>query len=443
MKTLLAPDDARQIVLEHCAPLAPTFQPHGEVLGLTLAQNIVAGTDLPPFDNSSMDGFALISGDTAGASVSTPKTLRTLGTIAAGSPIEHTIEYSIAAGTCAKIMTGAPIPPGADAVVMREETRENDAQVEILQSAQIGQNIRRRGSDVRVGETVIPKGTKIRAAQWAMLASLGMSRVEVFPRPRVGIVTTGNEIVGVGDELKSGQIRDSNSWALRALAAECGAVVVSHQKIGDDAEVLQQTLLAMFQTCDIVVTSGGVSAGDFDYVRDVVPQIADAHFWKVAMKPGKPVLFATRNENSRRIPVFGLPGNPVSVMVAWEQFVRPALLRMQGRTSWKRLELHVRVLDGFRSSAGRTEFARALVAPGEVAPGEVAPGEVAPSEVAPSEVAPSEVAQGENGWTARVSNEQGSGRLSTMTNANALLVVPAETVGVRVGDILTAQMLEM
>ena len=431
MKPLISPDEARHIVLSHSAPLTSVVLPHAEVLGFTLAQDIAANDDLPPFDNSSMDGYALLADDTRGASPDVPKTLAVVGTVAAGSAIE----YSIAAGHCAKIMTGAPIPSGADAVLMREETNEEDVEssgkVQVLAQAKQGENIRRRGSDVRQGEVVIPRGTLIRAAQWGMLASLGYAQVEVFPRPRVGLVTTGDELVGVEAELQNGQIRDSNSWTLRALAQSCGAQV-EHRKVGDDAQKLREALLSMFETCDVVVTSGGVSAGDFDPVRDVLPTIADLHFWKIAMKPGKPVMFATRHEiaeaeaesaeaeaesaeaeGARKIPIFGLPGNPVSVMVAFEQFVRPALLQMQGRSDWKRTKLRVRVLDSFRSSEGRTEFARAVVR------------------------------QDESGeWTAQVQSDQGSGRLSTMINANALLIVSAKATQVNAGDVLTAELIE-
>ncbi len=412
MKLLLSPDEARHIVLSHSAPLNPISKNHADVLGLTLAQDVVARDDLPPFDNSSMDGYALRADDTRAASTTNPLSLEVLGTVAAGSAIE----YSITSGKCVKIMTGAPVPATADAVVMREETVEDGVAakgiVQILEEAQRGQNIRRRGSDVRSGETVIPRGTLIGAAQWGMLASLGYAQVEVFPRPRLGIITTGDEIVGTEDVLSAGQIRDSNSWTLRALAQECGAIVVEHCKVGDDAQILREKLLAMFQLCDIVVTSGGVSAGDFDVVRDVLPEVADVHFWKIAMKPGKPVMFATRDENQRTLPVFGLPGNPVSVMVAWEQFVRPCVLKLQGRTNFERLQLAVRVLDSFRSSPDRVEFARAWVE------------------------------RDTNGdWTARMQGEQGSGRLSTMTNANALLVVPAEIMQVQAGDILQAQII--
>lgn len=411
MKALISPDEARQIVLQQTPTLSPITKNHDAVPGSVLACSIVAQDDLPPFDNSSMDGYALLSDDTRDASPLNPIALNVLGIVAAGSEIE----YSITPKSCVKIMTGAPLPATANAVVMREETDESEVEtdriVRVLAEAKNGQNIRRRGSDVQSGETVIPRGTKIGAAQWAMLASLGCAQVEVFPRPRVGIITTGDEIVGISPELKNGQIRDSNSFALRALAEECGAVVVDSRKIGDNAESLKDAFSEVLQTCDLVVTSGGVSAGDFDVVRDVLPQIADVHFWKIAMKPGKPVMFATKNVENKVIPIFGLPGNPVSVMVAFEQFVRPALCQMQGR-SGKRLELSVRVLDAFGSPSGRVEFARALVA------------------------------KGENGeWTARIASDQGSGRLSTMTNANALLMVPAEVVDVKIGDILMAQML--
>ncbi|HVF85379.1 MAG TPA: gephyrin-like molybdotransferase Glp [Abditibacteriaceae bacterium] len=417
MKPLISPDEARHIVLTHSMPLSPVVLPHSDVLGFTLSQDVVANDDLPPFDNSSMDGYALQSTDTRNASPTSPETLQVVGTVAAGSAIE----YSIEAGHCAKIMTGAPIPPGADAVLMREETNEEDVahncQVQILAPVKQGENIRRRGSDVHRGEVVIPRGTLVRAAQWGMLASLGYAQVEVFPHPRVGLLTTGDELVGVDATLQAGQIRDSNSWTLRALAQSCGARI-EHRKVGDDAQELREAFLSMFETCDVVVSSGGVSAGDFDPVRDVVPTIADLHFWKIAMKPGKPVMFAMRREGAqaegaRKIPVFGLPGNPVSVMVAFEQFVRPCLLQMQGRSNWKRTLLRVRVLDGFRSADGRTEFARAVVR------------------------------QDDSGeWTARVQSDQGSGRLSTMTNANGLLIVPAATTQVNAGDILTAEIIE-
>jgi molybdopterin molybdotransferase len=306
-------------------------------------------------------------------------------------------------------MTGAPLPAGADCVVMREDTIENNEAVRVLERAKTGANIRRRGSDVKKGERVFVAGTRVRAAQWAMLASLGCAQVEVFRRPRVGILTTGNELKRVDEKIKDGEIRDSNSFALRALVEECGARVEVQKTVSDSVSEVETVLHEMFATCNAIVSSGGVSMGDYDVIRDVLPQIAQLHFWKIAVKPGKPVMFATREDNARTIPIWGLPGNPVSVMVSFEQFVRPALLRIGGQNDTQRLAVQVRVLDAFSSPSGKVEYVRALV-------------------------------KNENGdWTARINGDQGSGRLSTMTNANALLIVPEDVVKVEVGDKLIAE----
>jgi molybdopterin molybdotransferase len=333
--------------------------------------------------------------------------------IAAGVPATQIV----GTGCCTKIMTGAMLPAGADAVVMREETRqEHDGEVLILARAQREQNIRRAGSDVARGETVLRAGTVVRAAEWGMLASLNQAQVEVGGEPRVGIITTGDELVAVGAQLQPGQIRDSNSFTLSGLLATCGATLALRRTVGDDPSTLQAALRASAATCDAIITSGGVSAGDFDPVRDVLPTLAQVHFWKIAMKPGKPVMFATLNrDDGRAVPVFGLPGNPVSVMVAFEQFVRPALLQMQGRRALKRVNVRAWVDTAFKSPLGKVEFVRAHVVPD---------------------------GSGEdgNGWRAYVAGEQGSGRLSTMTQANALLIVPAAVSQVEAGTRLTAQM---
>mgnify|MGYP002779646257 CR=1 FL=1 len=403
---MISPHDARRCVLENVAPLATETITHSEVLGRTLAQDIVAPLDLPPFDNSAMDGYAVRADDLQNASETHPIRLRVLETTAAGDfP-----EYSIESGTCARIMTGAPVPRGSDAVIMREETREDENSVEILATAKRGQNIRRAGSDVSRGEIVLHRGDLVRAAEWGMLASLGCAQIEVGRRPRVGIVVTGDELVAVDAPLAPGQIRDSNSFTLRALVEECGARVEEIRHARDDVHTLEAALNDLSQTCDAIVTSGGVSMGDFDPVRDVLLQKARVHFWKIAMKPGKPVLFAHWQQGEYSIPVWGLPGNPVSVMVSFEQFVRPALLQMQGRKFLNRPQLQARLQSDLRSPGGKVEFARALVVPHE------------------------------NGWRAILPGDQSSGRLSTMTRANALVVIPADVTFVAAGDCVTAQM---
>lgn len=405
---MVTPGEALEIVLHQITELSVETLPHQQTLGRTLAHSITSDLDLPPFANSSMDGYALTSADIQDASSENPIKLRITETIAAGMmPTQR-----VTSGTCAKIMTGAAIPDGADAVIMREETREAEvAEVYVLAAAAPQQNIRPAGSDVVRGETVTAAGTVIRPAEWGLLASLNQTEVAVRRQPRVAIITTGEELIELGQELREGQIRDSNSFTLHGLALSCGAFVTPICRVGDDGATLEQTLLDKLQTCDAIVTSGGVSMGDFDPVRDVLQKIAVVHFWKIAMKPGKPVMFATMtNGTGRAIPIFGLPGNPVSVMVAFEQFVRPALLKMQGRTALQRVMVEATLDAPLRSPQGKVEFARAYVTPHWT------------------------------GWRARLAGEQGSGRLSTMTRANALLVVAADVTSVEAGQKLPAQM---
>jgi molybdopterin molybdotransferase len=404
MKTMVTPNQAVALILERALPLTTEPVPHELALGRTLAGDVIAPLDLPPFDNSAMDGYAVVAADLTMAHSEAPVALTCLETVGAGD----VPQMGVSRGNCVKIMTGAPLPPGANAVVMREETRQQGSKVEFLEAATPGQNIRRAGSDVAQGETILSAGTKIGAAQWAMLASLGLAQVEVVRQPRVGIIATGAELVAVHQPLLPGQIRDSNSYALRALVESCNAEVVSVRHVGDGLAEFEQVLREVAEVSDAVITSGGVSAGDFDPVRDVLRDQADVFFWKIAMKPGKPVMFASFEGTL----VFGLPGNPASVMVAFEEFARPALLNMSGRQALKRVEVPVRMKSGFTSPSGRIEYVRAVIEP-------------------------------RNGqWLAATDADQGSGRLSTFTRANALVVVPAETTKVEAGEILMARLIE-
>lgn len=417
MRQMITPEQARQIVLEETCTLTTQTIVHSEALGRVLAQDIVSDLELPPFDNSAMDGYAVVAEEVQNANATRPASLRLLETIGAGGVGTQRVER----GNCIKIMTGAPVPEGADAVVMREETQEENDIVHFFAPARPRQNIRPRGDDVKIGEKVLESGTLIGPAQWAMLASLGRAQVEVFRAPRVGIIATGEELVDVDATLLPGQIRDSNSFALEGLCREAGATV-ERIRIGDDVQTARETIEAFAKQFDCVITSGGVSAGDFDPIRDALLQLQEAgtaqiHFWKIAMKPGKPVMFASlenseglsNSKNPPPTPLFGLPGNPVSVMVAFEQFVRPALLKMQGRSAQRRT-VNAAVQAPFKSPGGKVEFVRV------------------------------QVSQSGDSWQADVTGDQGSGRLSTMTRANALLVVPAEVTQVAAGQILPAQL---
>jgi molybdopterin molybdotransferase len=412
---MIAPIEAQRIILDNTAILGTETIAHADALGRVLAADVVSEIELPPFANSAMDGYAVIAEDTRDAALEQPSTLRLLETIAAGEVGSQIVER----GACTKIMTGGKIPTGADAVVMREETREENGVAHIFAEARPNQNIRPAGDDVKRGERVLERGAIIRPAEWAMLASLGEARVKVFRQPRVGLIATGKELVDVNAKLEDGQIRDSNSFALEGLCLQAGAIV-ERVRVGDEPEEVRAALREYSARCDCIVTSGGVSAGDFDPVRDVLFEMqesgeAQIHFWKIAMKPGKPVMFATLNpkpETPNPKPLFGLPGNPVSVMVAWEEFVRPALLKMQGRTKTQRITVEAAVCSPLKSPKGRVEFVRAFVT------------------------------HAEGKWMANISGDQGSGRLSTMTRANALLVVPAETTRVEAGSTLRAELLE-
>ncbi len=387
----LEPDAARAIIAGRVGPLLAETIPHERALGRVLASDVVASLDLPPFANSAMDGYAARATDLATA----PQTLALLETIGAGEVAKRIVEP----GTCIKIMTGAPLPDGADCVVMREETREESGRVEFHEAARAGQNVRSIGEDVRMGETVFRAGAVVNAAAHALLASLGCARVEVFRRPRVAIVVTGAELVATDAPLEAGQIRDSNSWALRALVGECGAHVAGFHRTGDGAEEVAATVRAAMADADVLISSGGVSAGDFDPMRDLLLQGAEVHFWKVNIRPGKPLLFASFGG----VPVFALPGNPASVMVTFEEFVRPALLHMAGVRAWRRLEVEATLESAVRSPLGRTEFVRVGLH------------------------------QSADGLLAAATGNQGSGRLSTMARADALLEIGPETASLPAG----------
>ena len=406
MQQNVSPGQALALVLENTRATGAEEVPTEEALGRTLARDVVAAFDLPPFDPSAMDGYALRAADLRHASPQTPARLLCTRTLAAGA---HALaDEDVGPGECVRIMTGAPVPRGADAVVMREEASveadrgeaERGRESIIFRApCEEGQNIRRRGEDIRAGEIAVEAGTRLRAAEIGLVAACGEATVSVSRRPRVALVVTGDELLSPGQERGEGQIYDSNGYTLRALVEECGARVTFFARTGDEPEAFARGLREAARGCDAVVTSGGVSAGDFDPVRDVLPTLARAHFWKVAIKPAKPVMFATMGGNGggepQPVPVFALPGNPVSVAVAFELFVRPALLQMQGRKQTQRVRLLARVEGSGRSPGDKQEYVRAQVA-----------------------------SDGSGGWVARVSGSQSSGRLSSLARANALLVVP-------------------
>ena len=325
-------DEVREHVRSRLPQASPATVPFDRAGGLVLAEDVVAGENVPPFDNTAVDGYAVRAEDTAGA----PCELRVTGEMAAGAGHTETLQP----GCAVRIMTGAPLPEGCDAIVMVEDTERTggpgDDRVRIMWPVKPGDNIRRAGSDVKAGDTPLRTGTYVTPAVQAVLSTVNARTVKVWPRPRVGVLSTGDELVEDGSPLKPGQIRESNRTMLLRLVSEAGAESVDLGIIRDDEALLESALRNAVKDLDAVVTSGGVSMGDYDVVKAVLSRIADMSWFQIAMKPAKPFAFGmlgTERDGTRTsIPVFGLPGNPVSSLVSFELIARPALEVMMRRS---------------------------------------------------------------------------------------------------------------
>jgi molybdenum cofactor synthesis domain-containing protein len=327
---LIPLDDVQRAIFGAVIRLGPVDADPRDTLGLVLAERIIAPDAVPPFANTAMDGYAVQAVDTAGASEATPVRLRVVGELAAG----HAPTVKVGTGEAIRIMTGAPMPDGADAIVMVERTtRAGDDGVDVTLAVEPGQHVRRAGGDLEAGDVVLEPGAVLGAARIGVLATVDAQRARVYPRARVGVLSTGDELVESGP-LSPGKIRDSNRPMLLAQLADAGATPIDLGSAHDDEAVMTATLADAIERCDAVITSGGVSVGDFDYVSDALERIAAddttgasrVDWYQVAIKPAKPLCFAML----RGTPVFGLPGNPVSSFVSFELFARPALLEMMG-----------------------------------------------------------------------------------------------------------------
>jgi len=370
-------------------------------LGRVLALDQVARVDIPPATNSAMDGFALRAADLDEAGRSA---LHLVGTAWAGHPLERTV----GAGECARIMTGAPIPAGADTVVMQERTRVDGDTVHV-EGAEPGANIRAAGEDLAIGDLALAGGTRLGPGEVGVLASLGLVRVEVFRRPRVALFATGDEITEPGQPLAPGRLYDSNRYAIHALLTRMGMAIADHGHLPDEREAVEASLLAAAADADAIVTTGGVSVGAADHVGPVLRERGDIGFWQLAMKPGRPLNFGFIEGAL----FFGLPGNPVSAMVTCSQFVQPALRRLAGEPYRAPLSLRARAAEALAKKPGRTEFQRGILRPAD------------------------------DGVTEVVSvGAQGSGRLTSMVRANCLVVLPADSAGVAAGDWVEVQPFE-
>ncbi len=326
--------DAQDHVLDRVAALPAAPVPLSRAHGLVLAEAVVAGEAVPPFANSAMDGYAVVAADTAGASDAAPVRLAVVAEVAAGHPADQ----RLLPGAAMRIFTGAPLPDGADAVVMVERTERLDggAAVAIRASAQVGDHVRAAGGDLEVGDEVAAAGEQLAAGHLGLLATIGAREVVAHRRPRVGVASTGDELVDGGGPLGPGQIRESNRGALLGLLAEDGFEPIDLGLVADDEAAITAVVERGAATCDAVLTSGGVSMGDIDLVRVVLDRMGEMRWMQIAIRPAKPFAFGLVGDGA--VPVFGLPGNPVSSMVSYELLARPALRRMAGHPAarWHR-----------------------------------------------------------------------------------------------------------
>ncbi len=346
-------DQHLERILEAIKPLPPYDQPLLEALGLPVCESIVAPMDLPAFDNSGMDGYAVSYEDVVSASADHPVHLPVVGEAAAG----QTKLFAMSPGTAIKIMTGAPVPNGADAVVPIEWTDGGVANVRITKAPHLGQHVRRRAEDVVAGDVILEDGRIIGARQIGLLASVGRAQVSARPRPRVVIMSTGAELREPGTPLGHDSIYDSNSYMLAAAVKSAGAIAYRVANTSDDPEEFKDALSDQLVRADLVVTSGGVSMGDYDVVKEALSELGTVTFSEVAMQPGKPQGFGFVGEDST--PIFTLPGNPVSSYVSFEVFVLPAIRRMMGRLPHRRPMVRALLSQGIASMAGKRQFVRA------------------------------------------------------------------------------------
>ena len=386
---MLSVEEALEGVLRAFHPLEPERVPILEALDRVLAEDVCADVDIPPYANSSMDGYAVQAADTVGAGRETPVRLLVVG----GVPAGYVSEQEVTPSTTICITTGAPIPPGADAVVRVEDTEAEGEWVTVFAEVEAGRYVRPAGEDVRSGELVLRRGTFVRPQEIGMLATLGRKDVLVIRRPRVAILATGDEVVEIDAPLAPGKIRNANSYSNAAQVLKCGGIPVLLGITRDRAPELTQKIRAgLEQNVDLFLTSGGVSMGDFDLVKNVLAAEGTIDFWKVRMKPGKPLAFGRIDG----VPFLGLPGNPVSVMVSFEMFARPAILKMLGVTEWERLVVEATLMDAIPHKDERRHYLRVRVE------------------------------QHDGEYCAYLTGGQGSGILSSMVKANALAIIPEE-----------------
>ena len=397
----LAVSVAQQIILDHASPIHDTtVLPLKQALGRVLAVDVISPINVPAHDNSAMDGYALRSADLASAE---PVTLKVAGRALAG----HAYAGQVHAGECVRIMTGAVIPKGCDCVLPQEAVLSaTDAEAVLpAASAKAGDNLRRAGEDLALGQIALPQGRLLTPADIGLLASLGMAEVAVFRKLRVAYFSTGDELRSVGQPLDEGSVYDSNRYTLHGMLMRLGCEPVDMGVIRDDPASIEAALRDGCQQADAVITSGGVSAGDADHTRRMMDKLGDVAFWKLAMRPGRPLAFGKLDIGGKCAPLFGLPGNPVAVMVSFYFFVRPALLRMMGAAPAALPVIRARSLNDIRKKSGRTEYQRGIAS-----------------------------TDSDGQLSVRVTGAQGSGILSSMSEANCMIILSDSQTSIQTGD---------
>lgn len=403
-KIMVEVEEAISIILSSTRVLKTEEISLLDSLSLVLAEDIDSDTNIPYFDNSAMDGYAVKADDTMDASRENPVQLEVIEDLPAGYlPKTH-----LTKGKAIRIMTGAIIPENADAVVMVEDTQKHGSIVRVFKEVKKHENIRFAGEDIRKNDLVIKKGTIIRAQEIGVLASLGKTKVKVIEKPKVAILATGDELLEIDKKIENGKIRNSNTYALISLVKKYGAIPVNLGIAKDNKEDIEDKLKQGLNA-DILLVSAGVSVGDYDYVRDVLINLGvKLRFWKVAMKPGKPLIFGTLQDKI----IFGLPGNPVSSMISFEQFARPCILKMMGKEKLRKQEILAKLEQDIEKKPGRIHFLRAVVY------------------------------KKDNENYVKIAKKQGSGIFSSLVLANSLVIIPKETSFVKKGSIVSVQLLD-